>query len=103
MSNFVLSSYTSEDMFKSAMSTLNVDIKKMPLGQLSKAQVQRGYAVLEELEEALNSTGRNRAATLENLSARFYQVSVPTSSVCVYVLAAFVGVAVELDACKKKS
>lgn len=62
-------------MFKSAMTTLNVDVKKMPLGQLSKAQVQRGYDVLEELETALNSTGGNRSTQLENLSARFYQVS----------------------------
>lgn len=28
----------SEDMFKSAMSNMNVDVRKMPLGQLSKAQ-----------------------------------------------------------------
>ncbi|CAM9928667.1 unnamed protein product, partial [Hapterophycus canaliculatus] len=64
----------SEDMFKSAMSTMNIDVKKMPLGQLSNAQVQRGYAVLEELEDALTSSGRNRAALLETLSAKFYQV-----------------------------
>lgn len=38
-------------------------------------QVQRGYAVLEELEDALTSSGRNRAALLETLSAKFYQVS----------------------------
>lgn len=30
----------SEDMFKSAMSTMNIDVKKMPLGQLSNAQVR---------------------------------------------------------------
>lgn len=66
--------FSSEDMFKSAMSTLNVDVKKMPLGQLSKSQVQRGYDVLDELETALNSTGGNRAEQLEDLSARFYQV-----------------------------
>ena len=33
----------SEDMFKSACTAMNVDIKKMPLGQLSKAQVLRDY------------------------------------------------------------
>jgi len=37
-------------------------------------QVQRGYAVLEELEDALKSTGNNRAARLMTLSAKFYQV-----------------------------
>lgn len=30
----------SSDMFKSAMQTMNVDVKKMPLGQLSVAQVR---------------------------------------------------------------
>ncbi|CAM9602980.1 unnamed protein product, partial [Laminaria digitata] len=65
----------SSDMFKSAMQTMNVDVKKMPLGQLSAAQqVQRGYAVLEELENAMGTSGGNRAALLETLSARFYQV-----------------------------
>ena len=29
----------SEDMFKTAMSKMNVDVKRMPLGQLSNAQV----------------------------------------------------------------
>lgn len=37
-------------------------------------QVQRGYAVLEELENAMGTSGGNRAALLETLSARFYQV-----------------------------
>lgn len=70
-------------MFKSAMTSMNVDVKKMPLGQLSKAQVQRGYSVLEELEEALKNTAvSNRADLLEELSARFYQVSSPGCSGC---------------------
>lgn len=30
----------SEDMFKTAMSKMNVDVKRMPLGQLSNAQVR---------------------------------------------------------------
>lgn len=40
----------SEDMFKSAMADMELDVKKMPLGALSQAQVQKGYAVLAELE-----------------------------------------------------
>lgn len=40
----------SEDMFKSAMADMDLDVKKMPLGALSKAQVQKGYDVLAELE-----------------------------------------------------
>lgn len=43
--------------------------------KLCVVQVQRGYTVLEELEDALNSSGKNRVALLETLSARFYQVT----------------------------
>lgn len=31
--------FDSEDMFKSAMTKMSIDVKKMPLGQLSEAQV----------------------------------------------------------------
>jgi poly [ADP-ribose] polymerase 2/3/4 len=57
------------DMFKGAMASFDIDVKKMPLGQLTKAQVQKGYEVLEELEDAIN--GR-RSKAIEELSSRFY-------------------------------
>lgn len=37
-------------------------------------QVQRGYAVLEELEDALKMSGGSRSALLQTLSSKFYQV-----------------------------
>jgi poly [ADP-ribose] polymerase len=43
----------------------------MPLGQLSKTQVQKGYQVLEELEEAIKA---NSAKQINDLSSRFYTV-----------------------------
>ncbi|NWX30066.1 PARP3 polymerase, partial [Notiomystis cincta] len=43
----------SSDMFQDAMQTMNIDVKKMPLGKLSKQQIARGFEALEELEAAL--------------------------------------------------
>ena len=38
-----------EGMFNDAMAAFDIDVKKMPLGNLSQAQVQKGYDVLVEL------------------------------------------------------
>lgn len=46
------------------------DIKKMPLGKLSKVQIAKGFEVLEEIEAAMNQkSGKGR---LEELSSKFY-------------------------------
>lgn len=57
------------DMFKGAMASFDIDVKKMPLGQLTKTQVQKGYEALEELEAAIDSK-KNKLIT--ELSSRFY-------------------------------
>jgi len=41
------------DMFQEAMQSFNIDTKKMPLGKISKNQIQRGYDVLEEIETVI--------------------------------------------------
>ncbi|MEK6233404.1 MAG: WGR domain-containing protein [Planctomycetales bacterium] len=56
-------------MFKGAMASFDIDVKKMPLGQLKKSQVQKGYEVLEDLETAIESNRRQR---ILDLSSRFY-------------------------------
>nr|XP_057911524.1 protein mono-ADP-ribosyltransferase PARP3 [Doryrhamphus excisus]XP_057911525.1 protein mono-ADP-ribosyltransferase PARP3 [Doryrhamphus excisus] len=61
----------SNDMFKEAMECMNLDIKKMPLGKLSKMQIAKGFEVLEEIEAALNQS-RNRNARLQELSSKFF-------------------------------
>ena len=48
----------------------DIDTERLPLGTLSKHQVQRGYDVLERLRSALNGSGES----LERLSSEFYQV-----------------------------
>ncbi|XP_054473027.1 protein mono-ADP-ribosyltransferase PARP3 [Anoplopoma fimbria] len=60
----------SNDMFKEAMECMNLDIKKMPLGKLSKIQIAKGFEVLEEIEAAMNQKrGKKR---LEELSSKFF-------------------------------
>lgn len=59
-----------KDMFKDAMKKFDIDVKKMPLGKLSKTQIAKGFEILEELEEAIAK--KKPKATLQMLSSRFY-------------------------------
>ncbi|XP_053845662.1 protein mono-ADP-ribosyltransferase PARP3 [Vidua macroura] len=61
------------DMFWDAMQTMNIDVKKMPLGKLTKQQIARGFEALEELEAALREQPPE-ATRLEELSSRFYTI-----------------------------
>ncbi|XP_036386135.1 protein mono-ADP-ribosyltransferase PARP3 [Megalops cyprinoides] len=60
----------SKDMFKEAMESMNLDVKKMPLGKLSKLQIAKGFDVLEEIEEAVKQ--RKGQALLQELSSKFF-------------------------------
>ncbi|KAJ1109515.1 hypothetical protein NDU88_006875 [Pleurodeles waltl] len=62
----------SNDMFKEAMQTMNIDVKKMPLGKLSKQQIAKGFEALEEIERSLQSNAPQK--NLEELSSRFYTI-----------------------------
>ncbi|XP_074528212.1 protein mono-ADP-ribosyltransferase PARP3 [Halichoeres trimaculatus] len=62
----------SNDMFKEAMECMNLDIKKMPLGKLSKVQIAKGFDVLEEIEAAMNR--KAKSGLLEELSSKFYTI-----------------------------
>uniref|UniRef100_A0A8C5WDR3 Poly [ADP-ribose] polymerase n=1 Tax=Leptobrachium leishanense TaxID=445787 RepID=A0A8C5WDR3_9ANUR len=62
----------SADMFKEAMQTMNLDIKKMPLGKLSKAQIAKGFEALEELQDALQKKAKKDK--LSELTSRFYTI-----------------------------
>ena len=63
----------SKDMFRSAMADLEIDVNKMPLGQLSEAQVKKGFGVLEDIEEQLEKSRKNNRK-LADLSSKFYTV-----------------------------
>ncbi|XP_067361545.1 protein mono-ADP-ribosyltransferase PARP3 isoform X2 [Channa argus] len=60
----------SNDMFNEAMKCMNLDIKKMPLGKLSKLQIAKGFDVLEEIQAAMNQNSRREC--LEELSSKFF-------------------------------
>ncbi|KAG8007842.1 Poly [ADP-ribose] polymerase 3 [Nibea albiflora] len=60
----------SNDMFKEAMECMNLDIKKMPLGKLSKMQIAKGFEVLEEIEAAMKQ--KKASARLQELSSKFF-------------------------------
>lgn len=63
----------SQDMFRDSMALLNLDVKKMPLGKLSKQQIAKGFEALEALEAALKGD-RAGGPSLEDLSSHFYTV-----------------------------
>lgn len=65
-----------QDMFKSAMTAMNVDSAKLPLGALSQSQIAKGRSVLERLEVAIKNNDHHRS--LENLSSEFYTL-IPSS------------------------
>lgn len=59
------------DMFKETLTSYKIDVKKMPLGKISKAGLAKGFEVLEEIEEELKKPKPSNA-TLSTLSSRFY-------------------------------
>ena len=60
-----------EDMFKGAMASFDIDVKKMPLGNLSKTQVEKGFDVLVALEKHIKA---RKAKLVEELTSQFYTV-----------------------------
>ena len=55
------------------MKEIGYNVNKMPLGKLSKNSIQKGYKVLQELEEELNKKKSNEK-TLSDLSSQFYSL-----------------------------
>ncbi|KAG9407567.1 Poly [ADP-ribose] polymerase 3 [Aphanomyces cochlioides] len=62
-----------KDMFKNELVRMNLDPKRMPLGTLSIKQIQKGVAILDDLQASLDG-GNPRTSTLQTLSAKFYQL-----------------------------
>jgi len=57
------------DKFKETLQTHNIDIKKMPLGKISKNQLQKGVDILDEVQDVLNKT---KKGDLTQLCSKFY-------------------------------
>lgn len=60
------------NMFEEQMANFELDVKKMPLGKLSKPQIAKGFDVLEEIQAALDL--KQPVAKLRELSSKFYTV-----------------------------
>lgn len=60
----------SDDMFIGQMSAMHLDIKKMPLGKLSKAQIAKGLEALLDIETAIKN--KKPRQVLMDLSSKFY-------------------------------
>eukprot|EP01113_Clastostelium_recurvatum_P012377 TRINITY_DN1642_c0_g1_i2.p1 TRINITY_DN1642_c0_g1~~TRINITY_DN1642_c0_g1_i2.p1 ORF type:complete len:381 (+),score=131.70 TRINITY_DN1642_c0_g1_i2:139-1143(+) len=59
---------------KRTLMSLEVDIKKMPLGKISKRQIKQGYEVLNEIQETIQGAGPGgpSKAKLADCANRFY-------------------------------
>lgn len=62
-----------KDMFKNAIKKFDINVKKMPLGKLSKTQIAKGFEVLEEIESALKEKPVSKTK-IYDLSSKFYTV-----------------------------
>lgn len=58
------------DMFQEALKNLEIDIKKMPLGKISKTQIAKGFEVLEKLQDAIKT--KKSSSVLAQISSEFY-------------------------------
>ena len=59
------------DMFKDALKIYDIDVKKMPLGKLSKSQIAKGFEILEELEAVMEN---KKKGSYDDISSQFYTV-----------------------------
>jgi poly [ADP-ribose] polymerase 2/3/4 len=63
----------SDDMRNEALAAFDLDLNKLPLGVPSQAQIQRGIAILGEIEDKLKQQQGSRSHEhYEQLSSRFY-------------------------------
>jgi len=51
---------------------MEIDLKKMPLGNLSKQRIQMGYQVLTEIDDVIKIDGPKKASDLLRLTNQFY-------------------------------
>jgi len=60
-------------VMEKTLADLNFDAEKTPLGMLSKAQIDKGFAILTKIQNELDSKDSNKT-TLRDLSNQFYTV-----------------------------
>ncbi|KAL5015107.1 hypothetical protein ScPMuIL_009377 [Solemya velum] len=60
------------NMFREAMQKLDIDVKKMPLGKLSKTQIAKGFECLENLEDGIKK--KASGTKINELTSQFYTI-----------------------------
>lgn len=61
-------------MMQRQMKDLEIDIKKMPLGKISKSSLQMSYSILKEIEHHLDHPSDSQVLQLTTLSNKFYTI-----------------------------
>ena len=62
-----------KEMFRITMQSMNLDIARMPLGELSDLQISKGFNVLERIKNTLMSSVNSRTS-IQDLTSEFYTV-----------------------------
>jgi len=66
------------EMMKSTLAELEIDVKKMPLGKLTKTQIKEGYTCLSEISRAIDRSDKKDVIGLTQIlhsdSSRFWKV-----------------------------
>jgi len=62
------------EMMKNTLIELEIDVKKMPLGKLTKRNIQNGFEVLNEIQAVLDSGEKNQEARLLDLTNKFFTI-----------------------------
>eukprot|EP01114_Cavostelium_apophysatum_P007265 TRINITY_DN1927_c0_g1_i1.p1 TRINITY_DN1927_c0_g1~~TRINITY_DN1927_c0_g1_i1.p1 ORF type:complete len:935 (-),score=347.88 TRINITY_DN1927_c0_g1_i1:64-2868(-) len=60
-----------KEMMKQQLQSLEVDIRKMPLGKIKKSQIKEAYAVLNEIQGVIEKTPDSKSK-LQDCANRFY-------------------------------
>jgi poly [ADP-ribose] polymerase len=60
------------ELLTQTMRDLDLDVRKMPLGKISKQQVTKGYELLRQIEQVLQHNDTNKAFQLLQLTNQFY-------------------------------
>ena len=63
-----------QKMMAETMQSIGYDTNKMPLGKMTKVHIQRGYDVLKQIADVLDSPTFQSRSNLEQLSSRFYTI-----------------------------
>jgi poly [ADP-ribose] polymerase len=60
------------DLMRQTMIDLELDVRKMPLGKISKQQITKGYEFLRQIEQVLSSNDESKTFKLSQLTNQFY-------------------------------